>query len=405
MHVGVLCSPGSFHTHKWCHGLKRAGAQVTLFSLEQGTCPGIETVYVPPRFSRKGQPSYLSYLFSGDRLLKVLQEYQVDVLNPINITPFGVWADRSGFRPLVSVAMGADILEYPLNYGDRPLHNWEETAPPGKFSQLIAPLKWRIFRTLVSHSLSESSYITGDNLVLVDAIKDWFQIPPNKIHLNRWGVEPSLFHPSKDTLQKVQSYFGIQPGQPVVLAPRGMKPIYQGEIILQSYAHLLAAGKFSHVKFLIFSAGYQISGKTLELAENLADTYPNFQYVSDQLPREWVLALWPMVNLFISAPIYDGYSNAVAEGRYAGAIPVVNDSPATQELFIDKHNGHVIAPFTPENLCKRLTHLLDNLQDEQERLRTINRQWIESNSVLEENMKRFLARCEQAAQKGGPKAP
>ena len=61
----------------------------------------------------KGNYTYLSYLFGGRPLRNALKEHQIQVLNPINITPYGVWALRSRYRPIVAVAMGADILEYP----------------------------------------------------------------------------------------------------------------------------------------------------------------------------------------------------------------------------------------------------------------------------------------------------
>ena len=96
MHIGVVAPPESFHTQKWVSGLLAAGADVTTFSFTPGQIPGVNAVQIPPRFTRKGELTYLSYLAGGPALRQALKTHQIDVVNPLNVTPFGVWAYLSG---------------------------------------------------------------------------------------------------------------------------------------------------------------------------------------------------------------------------------------------------------------------------------------------------------------------
>ncbi|MFK7971256.1 MAG: glycosyltransferase, partial [Bacteroidia bacterium] len=254
MHIAVLCDPASFHTQKWAQALQRNGAEVTVFSFSKEKVEGVNCVQIKPW---GGRLSYAAFLRSGKTLRAALEAHKVDVLNPINITPYGVLAARSGFRPIAAVSMGADILEYPPSRKAAPGVAWMQTNPPGLFGKLTNRLRHRYFRKLVKEALDAASFVTGDNLVLVHAVRDWFDIPEGKLQLNRWGAEPALFDVSEADKQSLREQFGIEEGQAVVLSPRGMKPIYQGELILEAYERLLNEGRKE--KFIMLSAGYAIS--------------------------------------------------------------------------------------------------------------------------------------------------
>ncbi len=400
LHIGVLAEPDHFHTRKWVKSLQAAGARVTIFSFSPTIIPEAPCVQVIPNAQWKGKHTYLSYLFSGKKLLTALHTHGVDVVNPIDVTPFGVWGRVSGFRPMAMVSMGADILEYPPTTTLLPFpasRSWssEDPEPLGASDRLIFGLKWRIFRHQVKKALDASAFITGDNLHLVDSVKAYFDIPAEKVRLHRWGVEPELFEHNPATLARLKKRLNIQPGELVVMSPRGLKPIYQGDIILEGFRLMMESGACPHVRFIALSAGYDIPAAIDLKARKLEADYEQFTYVSEVLPREDVLALWPLCQIMISAPVYDGYSNALSEARYAGVIPVVNDIPASQELLIHQENGWYVSPFTPEQLSNELGTLLANLEHWKHKFAGPNRSWIEANAMLTTNMARFYSWCRE----------
>lgn len=398
MHIGVLSDPNNFHTQKWAQGLHAAGAGVTVFSMFRGAVPGIPSVYIPPQFTRGGQLTYFSYLYTLKGLREALTSHGVDVVNPINITPFGVWAARAGVSPIAAVAMGADILEYPPKRSARDFPDaraWARAraAAPGPLGRAVDTLKWHGFRREVHKALHAATFITADNLVLVDAVKNWFAIPPDKVHLNRWGIEPARFEVDPTQRAALRQKFGIEADQRVILSPRGMKPIYQGDLILNSFEQLLNDGP-DRLKLIMFSAGYDIPESLRQQARQLAARDTRFFFQEDLLPREEVLALWSLVDIMISAPVYDGFSNALCEACYAGVIPVVNDIPATREWIVHQQNGWVIAPFTSDNLTKSLKSLLADLPTWKQRFSAANRCWVQAHALLDANIQAFLRLCE-----------
>ena len=202
MHIGVLSDPENFHTQKWSLALQQAGAKVTIFSFSDYQYNLVPCVKVPPRFTRRGKITYASYLFSLQGLRKVIQEYKIDILNPINATPFGVWAARSQFRPIACISMGADILEFPPSWKESTIPEeriWSSKSADNLSwsTRILNRIKWHLFRRNVRKALEAAEFITGDNLELVRAVREWFQIPTEKVHLNRWGIEEELFEISE----------------------------------------------------------------------------------------------------------------------------------------------------------------------------------------------------------------
>ncbi|MEL6672959.1 MAG: glycosyltransferase family 4 protein [Bacteroidota bacterium] len=399
MHIGLVCDPRSFHTQKWGKALLKAGARVTVFSFwEADLGPDLPCVRIRPSHTRKGQLTYFSYLFGGKALAQAVHAHQVDILNPINVTPFGVWVHQSGFQPVGSIAMGADILEFPpqrkmLKIRDE--QRWEslKTQPQGIFDRWVQEVKWRLFRFQVKKALDSASFLTGDNQELVDRMRDWFGVPEAKSSLNRWGVDPALFAATPEQLAALRKKYGIESGQKVIFSPRGLKPIYQGDIILDAFAQLLTSGP-QPIKLILLSAGYGVPPTWHQRALQLQAQDDRFYYEPGLIPREEMGRLWNLVDIFISAPVYDGLSNALVEGCYVGAYPIVNDIPGNHEVVVDGKNGEMLADFSASQLSQSLLRVLDEYEDRQKIARPYNQAWVQEHAMLATNIRRFLQQCE-----------
>lgn len=398
MHIGILSSPNNFHTRKWARALIGQGAAVTVFSFEASKFDEFPTVRLDAPFAGKGTFNYFSYQRGGKVLRQALEAHQVDVLNALNVTPFGVWAGRSGFRPLIQSALGADILEYPPTIAQSPFlkyRSWDN--PAGKKNRVfrtVQGLKRKFHRGQVHQALKAGDLITGDNQYLIDCIHDWFGIEEGQLRLLRWGVEPELFPGKMDAAsEEAVRYFGLPEGKKVVLSPRGVKAIYQGDLILDAFAKVLATGR-ADTYFLMLSAGYTVPEAFRAKAMLLMEQYPLFRFLDHEVPRELMYQLWPGVDVMVSAPVYDGYSAALAEGRFAGVIPVVNGIPANRELIRHGENGWIADPFTPEKLTTDLQYILDHCGNLRARFSESNRSWINQYSLVSENAGQFIGWCE-----------
>jgi glycosyltransferase involved in cell wall biosynthesis len=395
MHLAVLSDPSNFHTRKWAQGLAQAGVQVTVFSYTPHTVPGVPCVQVPPPRGLGRRLHYGWYLWGGRVLREALEAHRVEVINPVNITPYGVWAARAGVRPVVSVAMGADVLSFgppvPPGLVYRNKHNPEGQASPVRW--LAFHLRRRFYRHHVRRALAASDLVTGDNRVLTDALERYFDVPPERIRLNRWGLEPERLVPDPARIAALRTRFGLREGVPVVCSPRGVTAVYQGDVILAAFARLLDQGR-TDVHYLMFSAGYGVPEGFRRAAATLQARHPGFGFSADVLDRTDMLQLWHLVDVFVSAPVYDGFSSAVNEGRYVGAVPVVNATAATHELFRHQVNGWLVDPFTPRMLAEALATVLNDLPRWKARFAPPNRRWVEENALLPPNIARFVTDCQ-----------
>ena len=402
MHVAVLSDPSNFHTQKWAKALVNEGVQVTIFSFFDYCIPGIPCVKIEPTYTLGGRLTYGSYLYTTDPLKEALLAHKVDIVNPINITPFGVWATRAGVGPIVSIAMGADILEYAPKTSERipAARTWNSTSL-GKsrvLNKALHGLKWRQFRKYVNQALEKSALITGDNLQLIKAMKDWFGVPQGKLRLNRWGVEEELFEATEAQLQALRTRFQIRDWQRVIVSPRGLKPVYQGDLVLEAYERLVRRG-MRDAKLILLSAGYEMPTDLEKKARELHERFDNFHFESGLLTREEMCQLWSIADAIISVPVYDGYSNSLSEARYAGAIPIVNDIPAHQEIMKHDVHGWVVDPLTPEHLADAILDLLVDMDARKARYAEANLPWILQNALLSTNMQQFVRDCKRVLQK------
>ncbi|MDW8134104.1 MAG: glycosyltransferase [Bacteroidia bacterium] len=101
-------------------------------------------------------------------------------------------------------------------------------------------------------------------------------------------------------------------------------------------------------------------------------------------------AYWRRAIAFISAPLYDGYSYAIAEGRWYGALPIVSAIPGNLEVITHGYNGWVVEPFTRENLASTLLTVEKHWKEVASLWQLRNKKWIKSFSDIRKNAELFL---------------
>jgi glycosyltransferase involved in cell wall biosynthesis len=176
-----------------------------------------------------------------------------------------------------------------------------------------------------------------------------------------------------------------------------MRPIYQADGVLDAFAALLADGvpQREGVALVMLGAGYAPSPHLAARAHSLAEQYPGlFVFHTQQLSPTEMAGLWHLADVLVNVPIFDGYSAALSEARYMGAIPVVNAIAAHHELLRHGHNAlFVPQPFTPAQLAHTLAEALAQREALQARFWAANRQWVKQYANLANNAQEFLALC------------
>ena len=388
MRIGILSQASNFHCQKWAIALHKAGFEVVVFSLENADIPNVKVVSL-----HQGSYNYFTFWKTRNRLKKTIQQEKIDVLNPMHLTPFGTWARWANAGiPVIAQAMGADVLEYaPKN---EPLYNtvqqrgWAKAKLSPKRT-LIEEFKHKYFTRQVQKFCDFADYLIPDNEWIAHGLEHWFKVPKEKYHVAYWGIETEKFDlvTEQDT-EYIRQLLQLKPHQKIVLSPRGIKPIYQADIIFDAFKHL--AGFWGdRIKFVMLGASYGGNQGFIHTIQKYAQENPNFVYVP-YLPSSYMPALWKMTDIFVSAPIYDGYSAALAEGRYAGAIPVVNHTPATENLIFNGKNGFIIRNFTSKKLASVLNAALQSIEELKPKFAAYNKKWTLENGLFSQTVEKFI---------------
>ncbi len=389
MQIGLVGSPRDIHLRRWGQALARAGAEVWVLGLEKPPGDAIERegmihlrgeAPLPYVVVGKGleRPTYLDFFRWRGALGNVLRRHAVSVAHPIHLSPYGVWVYLSGFRPYVPFAMGAEI-EYTV-WGRAHVQRGFWTSHP-----ILTPLRQHLLPTLLRPTLDNAALILADNYTICENIK---MLSKNKKLLE---IPAGVWHAREvralsDPTQ-VAALYGSKTSW--VLSPRGLTRFYQADYILQGFASYWEGG--GHLGLILLSNLYLAEKNVLEILKNIQKKFSEkVKSISTLLGPHEMEKLWQEVVAFVSAPSYDGYSYSVAEGRLAGAIPLLSAIPGNLEIATHAYNALLVHPFTPENLANTLHTLEKNLPTLQETFAPRNQKWIQHFSDIDRHAKLFL---------------
>jgi hypothetical protein len=322
------------------------------------------------------QPNYWDFLSQRRKLAYYLREYKVEVAHPIYLSPYGVWVYWSGFRPYIPFAMGVE-LEYTA-WGRRQAQRGFWTSHP-----ILTPLRHHLLPPLLRRTLQNAAFSLADNYTICENIKF--------LQKNKKSIEiPAGICLEREAEDRVEEVIPeVEQEGAWVLAPRGITRFYQADYILEGFAQYWSQG--GHLRLLLLSNLYLAEKNILEIFENLSKKFSDkIKIITSLLPPAEMRAVWKKVVAFISVPSYDGYSYSVAEGRWAGAIPLLNAIPGNLEVATHSYNALLIHPFTPENLASTLHHLEKELPTLQATFAKRNQKWIKHFSDIDRHAHLFL---------------
>lgn len=382
--IAMLSVAGNFHCRRWAKALVRAGAAVRVFSLFPAEIgKGVEVQHIRPVLPMESPLRYLNFALTAGRLHRALRAYKADVLMPLHLTPYGTWALQSGYpAPIVAVAMGADVLEYDYEHPFRaPATGWELRA---NRANLALGLRRAWFRSAVQRVCDAATLVTADNYALLAVLARQFEVPAGRRMLLRWGVDRHKFDaPTAEApIPELSEKLATTATRRLILSPRGLRPVYNAGPILESFRQV--APQLPAYAFVVLGAGYSSDPTQLNQARRLAADLPNFFLLERQLSEAEMIWLWRRCRLFLSLPVYDGYSMALAEGRYAGALPLLNPipgncevaSPGVHALFLRDESPK------PDELSELIQRAVALPEAAYQRYREANREWVAQHSEL-----------------------
>ncbi len=360
MHLAVLGNARSYHFRKWLPALaEREGLKVSLLSFQapDEPLPGVVFFQLSPPISRKGHFRYYDYWGSTRPLCALLKQIGADVLMASYATHYGLMGARSGFHPFVLQTWTLDLSVYPWK-------GWKQV----------------FFRPMVRYALRRADLITTDGPALAEIGRARFPDVAHKIVSTAWGIRLADYAPRPGLRAEARTAWNIPSEAPLLTHGRGVYYWYRPEAVLPALLRTLATHPEAYA--LVLTLGQDRTPEVQQMLDALA-AHPRARIADRFLSRETMRGVWAMTDAFISFPPYDGISESVLEGMYAGAIPIVSDilsnraflDADTQAVYVDGHDA--------EAVYRALSRVLDHLPDFKAQMAPINKQWVEIHATIE----------------------
>ena len=302
------------HDHRFLAALARTEHEVAYLRLERGSrqledrsLP--EGVTAIPWAGGRRPASF----WDGPRLLadlrRVIQEFKPDLVQSGPLQRSAFLVALSGFRPLVSMSWGYDLL-----------HDASRNS---------------LWRWATQYTLTRSAIMVGDCATIRQKAIS-FGMPGDRIVTFPWGVDINHYSPDGSGRNQPDRRERLGWGAEtfVLLSTRGWEPIYGVDLIARAFARL--APQRPELRLLMLGNG-SLSGELRRIfrqAGVLEQVHFPGQVNQRDLPRYYRAA-----DLYLSASHSDGTSISLLEAMACGRPALVSDIPGNREWVFQGENG------------------------------------------------------------------
>ena len=237
-------------------------------------------------------------------LRRLIGRFRPDVVHA-HWMPFAALAALAGARPLVATAWGSDV------YGAGFKH-----------------------RMLIRLALRRSSVAMTDSTDLMARLEE---LGPSSLQtmVVNWGVDLETFAPpSEQKRAELKARFGLGPG-PVVLSPRGLKALYNPDVVMEAFGQVLTAIPSAQLVLKHGGGAEEVKGEWANA--------PGVKVIG-RIEYADMADLFRAADLTVSIPTTDSSPRSVWEAMAAGSATVLSDLPWVHELIESERDALVVAP-------------------------------------------------------------
>lgn len=326
----------STHDHRFLSALANTKHKVYYLRLERSG-PALEDRPLPSEIEQVQWVggNHPAMFKDGFRLLadlrRVIRRVKPDLVQAGPIQRSAFLVALAGFRPLVSMSWGYDLLH----------------------DAHINPL----WRWATRHTLRHTAALVGD----CDTIRNLaisFGMPNDRIVTFPWGIDlqhfnvptfASIDRPSIDERLNVPTF--------TLLSTRSWESIYGIDVIARAF--VIAARKRPDLRLTLLGNGSQVAAiRQILLIGAVYDRvfFPG-QISYTDLPNYYHNA-----DLYISASHSDGTSISLLEAFASGIPAIVSDIPGNQEWITPGENGWLFPDGNSEALASTILNAMDQRQ-------------------------------------------
>ena len=309
--AGWVNSP---HVAAWAELVKSLGHDVHIAGRAGPGWPELD-VGVPSHRLPAGRPPPLRGFALSRALGRVARELQPDLVHAHYLPEYGWMAAREQLRPLICSAWGSDVLA--LRGINRP----------------------RARRGLKAASLvfADSSHLAGAARSLGG--------PGVRVEVVRWGLDLRAFAPGDKAAAR--EALGIPVEGPLVVSPRGLRPVYNPELVLEAFE--LVRARRPEARLLVKHPGTEAPPEARDGVTVLGNVPPG------RVPDVYRAA-----DVVVSLASSDSSPRSVWEALACGRPVVVSDLPWARDELAPGGQA-LLVQLEPEAVADAIGRVLDDV--------------------------------------------
>jgi L-malate glycosyltransferase len=329
------CTP---HDHRFLTALEKTDHQLYFLRLEKGDHL-LEDRPLPDQIEQvewrggKQRVKLNDQLHLLDDLRRVIRKIKPDLVHAGPIQRSAFLVALAGFRPLVSMSWGYDLLH----------------------DARINPF----WRWATRYTLHRSAAMVGDcNTIRQLAIH--YGMPGDRIVTFPWGVDINQFNvqtfkrlPREQAPERWPRVYSSSEGSNDstfnLLSTRGFEPIYGVDVIARAF--VTAAKEVPNLHLTLLGTGSQEGViRRIFISNGVSDQVEFHGQVSyDELP-----GFYQNAHLYLSASHSDGSSISLLEAFACGTPAIVSDIPGNQEWVTTGENGWLFSDGNADALAQAI---------------------------------------------------
>ena len=267
------------------------------------------------------------YFFYRKKLLRIIKKFKPDVIHAGWVQLDGLVAELTGFKPVLQMPWGSDILVYPFNS--------EQCLKQTKFV------------------LNGATRITCDCEEVKRAILDLVNYDKDNITVFPWGIDLKLFNPGR-TNPDIINDLGWQQKR-IIIMTRSFNQLYGVQYFLMALPKIIR----TEPKTRVLLIG---TGPLLDELKGIVNSLDLNQYVhfTGSVPNDRLAYYLNSAEVYVSTAISDGSSISLLEAMACRLPVVVSDVPAIHEWLKDGKNGYIVPRSKVNPISEKIITLLND---------------------------------------------
>jgi len=319
----------STHDQRFLTSLAETDYEVTFLRLENklnhidlNSLPG--KIEILPPLHPKNDFRFFSLLKDLRKLKSIINQVNPDIIHAGPIQTCAFLAALTGFRNLVSMSWGSDIL--------------------------VDSEKNLLYKLITTYTLNRTAYLLGDcNAVTNKAIQ--FGFPKERIVTFPWGIDLLKFQPGENS--ELRNQLGWN-DKFIILSLRSWEKIYGVEMVVNAFYE--AVQQRPDLRLLLLGTG----SLKAEIEKIIVEKdLESLVYLGGVIDQQNLPDYYHGADLYISASYSDGSSVSLMEALGSGLPVLVSDIPGNKEWIDHGYNGWLFKSGSVEDLTQSLLELYE----------------------------------------------